>query len=176
VIHTSDVIWRPTKCPTPDFHGDRGRVLRVEAGANAILAMAISAGACRAGNAGRLRSSPLDATKPRRMNDEAPMIETCAVRRNLQDSRYVEYHAGVYPLGDSVANILVGARTRLATPYGRGGPVQPLSRGECWSSSRVYIGSTPTSLGPNFSTKGAKMERWNGRRATPSTVGGSDGG
>jgi hypothetical protein len=64
----------------------------------------------------------------------------------LYASRYVEYHAGVYPLGDSAANILVGARTRLATPFGRGGPVQPLSRGECWFFSRVYIGSTPTSL------------------------------
>jgi hypothetical protein len=76
--------------------------------------------------------------------------------------RYVEYHAGVYPLGRLSANILVGARTRLATPFGRGGPVQPLSRGECWSSSRVYIGSTPTSLGTNFSTKGRRMRRWVG--------------
>jgi hypothetical protein len=53
-------------------------------------------------------------------------------------SRHVEYHAGVYPLGRLPANILVGARTRLATPFGRGGPVQPLSRGECFFFARVY--------------------------------------
>jgi hypothetical protein len=73
------------------------------------------------------------------------MIEaTCEIRSDVQGFRYVEYHAGVYPLGRLPANILVGARTRLATPFGRGGPVQPLSRGKCWLFSRVYIGSTPT--------------------------------
>jgi hypothetical protein len=75
--------------------------------------------------------------------ERAPDEALTEPRKVLYASRYVEYHAGVYPLGGSAANILVGARTRLATPFGRGGPVQPLSRGKCWLSSRVYIGSTP---------------------------------
>jgi hypothetical protein len=74
------------------------------------------------------------------------MIEACGSRRNVQDSDYVSSRFSGYRLERVLANILVGARTRLATPNGRGGPVQPLSRGECWFFSRVYIGSTPTSL------------------------------
>jgi hypothetical protein len=74
------------------------------------------------------------------------MIEACAHRSDVQGFAYGSRRLGVYPLsGRSASNILVGARTRLATPFGRGGPVQPLSRGECFFS-RVYIGSTPMPL------------------------------
>jgi hypothetical protein len=83
------------------------------------------------------------------------MIETCGDGESLQDSAACQVPRWSLPARGLLRNILVGARTRLATPNGRGGPVQPLSRGECWSSSRVYIGSTPTSLGTNFSTKGS---------------------
>jgi hypothetical protein len=74
------------------------------------------------------------------------MIETCAIRSDLQGFAYLTKRPSGYRLARSRANILVGARTRLATPFGRGGPVQPLSRGECWFFSRVYIGSTPMAL------------------------------
>jgi hypothetical protein len=74
------------------------------------------------------------------------MIEACGDPRDVQDSDYANSRSSGYRLARVLANILVGARTRLATPNGRGGPVQPLSRGECWFFSRVYIGSTPTSL------------------------------
>jgi hypothetical protein len=73
------------------------------------------------------------------------MIETCAIRSDLQGYDYASSQASGYRLARFLANILVGARTRLATPFGRGGPVQPLSRGECFFS-RVYIGSTPMPL------------------------------
>jgi hypothetical protein len=66
------------------------------------------------------------------------MIEACGSRRNVQDSDYVSSRFSGYRLERVLANILVGARTRLATPFGRGGPVQPLSRGECFFFARVY--------------------------------------
>jgi hypothetical protein len=75
------------------------------------------------------------------------MIEaTCEIRSDVQGFAYGSRRLGVYPLRDSARNILVGARTRLATPFGRGGPVQPLSRGDVGFVSRVYIGSTPMPL------------------------------
>jgi hypothetical protein len=74
------------------------------------------------------------------------MIEACVSRRLMQGFVYANTRSSGYRLARRLANILVGARTRLATPFGRGGPVQPLSRGECWFFSRVYIGSTPMAL------------------------------
>jgi hypothetical protein len=103
------------------------------------------------------RSGPVLRHRNPAPKNEVP-VEACKSRRLMQGFVYGSRRLGVYPLRDSARNILVGARTRLATPYGRGGPVQPLSRGECWLSSRVYIGSTPTSRGTNFSTKGRRID------------------